>query len=68
MGTVALGKVMVITPTSDIEIKFTNSSGVTPYLKFLGGRTSVLHMEFTAFTISNQGSVAVKGRFYVAGD
>jgi hypothetical protein len=68
MGSVALGKVFIITPTSNIQVKFTNGLGTTPELTFVGGRTSVLHMEYTNFVLTNTSGNAVKGRYYVLGD
>lgn len=68
MGSVALGKVFIITPAADITVKFTNGVGTTPAMKFLGGKTSVIHMEFTGFSFSNASGAAVKGRYCVIGD
>lgn len=68
MGSVALGKVFVITPAANIQVEFTNNLGTTPLMTFLGGKTSVLHMEYTGFAFTNTSGSAVKGRYYVLGD
>jgi hypothetical protein len=70
MGSVALGKVFVITPAvnANIQVKFTNSLGTSPALTFIGGRTSVLNMEFTSFSFTNTSGSPVKGRFHIVGD
>jgi hypothetical protein len=69
MGTVALAKVLVLKPYADIQVKLTNSLGQTQLLKFLGGKTSVLHMEFTAISLTNPSTTDVaKGIYYLAGD
>jgi hypothetical protein len=69
LGTVALGKILVFKPEADIGVKLTNSLGQTQLLTFLGGKTSVLHGEFTGISLTNPSTTAVaKGIFYLAGD
>lgn len=68
MGSIALGKLFVITPASNIQVKFTNSLGTSPALTFLGGKTSVVHIEFTGFSLTNTSGAPVKGRYLVIGD
>jgi len=68
MGSVNLGKVFIITPTADIQVKFTNALATSQLLTFLGGKTSVMHMQYTGFSLTNTSGGAVKGRFFVLGD
>lgn len=68
MGTVAVGKILVMTPESDLTIKLVNSNGTSQAIVFRGGYTSVLHTTFTGLLVSNSSGLVVKGKFFTAGD
>jgi len=68
MGTVQSAKIFVIQPDTDVQVRFTNALGMSPFLTFQGGRISVCHIEFTNIEFGNPTAVIVKGRFFVAGD
>lgn len=68
LNTVALGKVLIIQPDQDVKIKLVNGNGTTPDIVLKGGRTSVLHAEFTSLKLSNSSGAAVTGRLFVMGD
>lgn len=68
MGTVALGKVLVIKPESEMKIKIVNAAGTSQLLTIKAGRTTVFHGEFINVLLTNDGANAVKGKFFVAGD
>jgi len=69
MGTVALGKMLVVDMDQDIELKVVNDAGTSQALKFLGGRPSIMHMEFTGLLVTNPSvSTVAKGKIVVVGD
>ena len=68
LDTIALAKVLIIQPDQDIKVKITNADGETQNLKFKGGRTSVLHIEFTSIKLSNDSGAAATGRLFAMGD
>lgn len=69
MGTVSIGKVLVIKPDADIEISITNTNGTSQYLKITMGKWSVLHLsEFTQITIRNNSTASISGKYFIAGD
>ncbi len=69
MGTVALAKVLIFKAAADLLVKLTNGAGTSQNIKFKGGRTTILHAEFTGITISNEDDDnAVNGKFFFAGD
>lgn len=69
MGTVALGKMLYVKMDGDVQLVITNSLGDSQLLKFLGGRPSVLHVEFTGIAATNPSiSAAIKGKIVVVGD
>jgi hypothetical protein len=69
MGTVTLGKMLYVKMDGDVQLVITNSLGDSQLLKFLGGRASVLHLEFTELTATNPSiSAAIKGKIVVVGD
>jgi hypothetical protein len=68
LGSVALAKVLIFQPDQDINVKIVNANGTTPDMVFKGGRTTVLHMEFTGIKLSNSSGAAVTGRFFAMGD
>jgi len=68
MGTVALGKVLILQPESDIVLRITNGAGTSQNLTFKGGKPSVLHMEFISLQADNPNASVLKGRYSVIGD
>lgn len=68
MGTVALGKLLIFKPEADMKIKLVNGAGTSQLITMKGGRTSIIHAEFTNVLLTNDGAAEVKGVFYVAGD
>jgi len=68
MGTIALGKAMVIEPESDINIKVVNANGTSQDMVFKAGYPSILNMEFTDVLVSNNSGQDIKGRFFAVGD
>lgn len=68
LGTVAEAKVLIFRPGEDIEMKIINTNGTSQKFLFLGGRTSILHIEFTGLLVSNSSVEDIKGIYYVAGD
>jgi hypothetical protein len=69
MGSVALGKVLVVKAVNDMKIKIVNAVGPSQLISFLAGKTSVIHAEFTSILLTNSSlTVVAKGAIYVAGD
>lgn len=68
LESLALAKVLYIRVEADCGLIITNGLGSSPTLTLKGGRTSVLHCEFTALQLVNAGSAIVKGRFCAVGD
>jgi len=68
MGSVALASVLVLQPSADLQVQLTNGLGQSQLLTFKGGRTSILHVDFTAITFKNPSlTVAVTGKYFLAG-
>ena len=67
MGTIALGKIFAIRPNADIDVAIQNTLGSNTY-RFKANTTSVLHIEFTAITVTNPSNVDIDGYYFVAGD
>lgn len=68
MGTVALGKLLVIRPEADMDLKITNANGTSQNIRLKAARTTQLYAEFTGLSASNPTSQPLKGRFCVVGD
>lgn len=68
MGTVALGKALIIKPLADLDIKIVNANGTSQVIKLLGGKTSVIHAEFTNVLASNSSGSTIKGKIVIVGD
>lgn len=68
MGTVSAGKCFMIKPDADVLAKIVNATGQSMDIKFLAGRTSVLHIEFIGIKLSNTSLVAIKGSYAIVGD
>lgn len=68
LGLVALAKLLIIKPEADLELKLVNNNGTSQSLLFKGGRTSVVHLEFTGMLATNSSLSAVKGVYFLAGD
>lgn len=69
MGTVSLGKLLYIRVETDATLKITNSLAQSQAITLKAGKTSALHAEFTALSISNPSSTDIlKGRYCVVGD
>ena len=68
VGTLNEIKVLVIRPSSNLDIKFTNMLGISQYITLIANRTSVLHAYMTGLTVSNNTSTPIKGLLYIAGD
>jgi len=67
-GTIALIKVFVIRPVTDLEVKLINTVGTSQNITFTGGRTSIIHANLTQILVSNSTGSPIKGIFFVAGD
>lgn len=67
-GTLSEIKVLVIRPSSNLQIKFINTEGVGQNITLLANRTSVLHASLTGITVTNTTGSPIKGLFYAAGD
>ena len=67
-GTIALIKVLVLRPETDLEVKLVNTAGTGQNITFTGGRTSIIHANLTQILVSNSTGTPIKGVFFVAGD
>jgi hypothetical protein len=66
MGTITTGHLLLIKLDGDVTIKV---SGGSEDLKILGNRWSVLHVEFTALSVTNLSSSSkVEGLYRILGD
>ena len=73
LGTVAVGKVLMIKPSTtatggELQIKITNSNGISQNMIIRDAVWSVLHTTFTGITFTNTSADAIKGVLFVAGD
>jgi hypothetical protein len=68
MGTVALGKLLVVKPSADLGVKITNGNGESQLMILKANKLSILHVEFTAIKFTNAGTTEIKGQLLVAGD
>jgi len=68
MGTLNEIKVLVIKPSSNLDVKFVNAVGISQNITLLANRTSVIHALLTGMSVTNNTSTPIKGSFYIAGD
>ena len=67
-GTIALIKVLVLRPESNLDAKLVNTAGTSQNITFTGGRTSIIHADLTQILVSNSTGTPIKGVFFIAGD
>jgi len=67
MGTVALGKVLILKPSADLGIKLTNGAGESQLIAVKANKLTILHAEFTGLKFTTD-TVDVKGQLCIAGD
>ena len=68
MGTVALGKLLIIKMEADMLIKITNVNGTSQDINVKNSRLSIMHVDFTGLSVSNINTTDLKGIIFIAGD
>ena len=68
IGTISQIKVLVINPSSNLDIQLTNANGTSESITLLANRTSVIHGLLTGVSATNITASPIKGTFYIAGD
>lgn len=67
LGTVSLGKILIIRSDRDLLLTVTNTYGTFQF-KQRKTATSVIHMEYSAITAMNLEGTDATGYYYVSGD